>query len=378
MVETMQEALDRIRADLGPNAQILNTRNIRKRSFFGLIGRNVLEVVAASVGSERSGEAKRQQPARQRKTTPSPEVAERQVSTEQFLPPTPEEDSEANIALGIRRALDGVFLHLNNLGILKDLIQHITFMLDETISSLTNIGEALEPPVLKKAFGKRLSEVIPIAGEIKVNPEQNKIITLVGPTGVGKTTTIAKLAANFYLVKGYTVGLVSIDAFRIGAFEQLKQYGEMMNLPVQLALTPQATEEAIKSYEDKDITFVDTVGRSPTNPVNMAELKAYVNAIQPDEVHLALPATTKYQDLMVVAEKYKDLKISNVLFTKLDETLSYDSLINVAYKVRRPISYFTIGQTVPYDIEEANIDKLVNFLLSDECLKNMLRQLKQL
>jgi len=372
MVETMQEALDSIRADLGPNAQILNTRNIKKRRFFGLIGQNMLEVVAAAVGNETKP------PPHQRRTVPSPEVDERQLSTEQFFPVTPEEDSEANTALGIRRALDGVFLHLNNLGIMKDLIQHITFMLDETISSLTNIGEDLEPSVLKNAFGKRLSEVIPTAGEIKIDPERGKVVTIVGPTGVGKTTTVAKLAANYYLVKGYTVGLVSIDAFRIGAFEQLKQYAEMMNLPVQLALTPQATEEAVKSYEDKDITFVDTVGRSPTNPVNMAELKAYVGAIQPDEVHLALPATTKYQDLMVVNEKYKDLGINNLLFTKLDETLSYDSLINVAYKVRRPLSYFTTGQTVPYDIEEANIDKLVNFLLSDECLKNMLRQLKLL
>ena len=203
------------------------------------------------------------------------------------------------------------------------------------------------------------------------------MIALVGPTGVGKTTTTAKLAALYSILKRRAVGLVSIDAYRIAAYEQLKTYAEIINLPVQLALSPRGARETVESYSDRELVFVDTVGRSPSHEMHMAELQSYMAAIEPDEVYLTLDATTKYMDLLEVYDKYRNTGVTHLLFTKLDETLSLDSLINVAYRTKQPLSYFTVGQSVPDDIEVACHSRLFDFMIREEQLQTLIDQVKE-
>jgi flagellar biosynthesis protein FlhF len=353
----MSEALARIKEDLGPNAVILSIKNIRRRRLFGLLGKNMLEVVAGV----------------------NPEVKpsrKRRVRITETRPPVQPSQVEEDIDVGIRRALDDIYADIVKKGVIRELAQRSVFLLDDIFTAGFREGRELAFEEIKREFANRIGQIIPISGEIHLNDEKAKVVAIVGPTGVGKTTTTAKLAAIYSIMKGHDVGLVSIDAYRIAAFEQLKTYADIINLPIKLATSPQEAREAVDSFKDKEIIFVDTVGRSPTHQVHMAELKAYVSSIRPDEVHLALTSTTKYQDLLKVIDEYGELSVTNLIFTKVDETTSLDSLVNIAYTTRYPISYFGTGQDVPDDIEPASIDRIVDFMLNPDLIGGILSNLR--
>ncbi len=359
-VESMTEALARIKEDLGPGAVILSIKNIRRRRFFGLLGKNMLEVVA---GVNPEVKPKRRRTLEAIREKPRPPVEPRRVEEEE-------------IDVGIRKALDDVYADIIKKGVIRELAQRSVFLLDDILSTRFREGKELTFEEVKREFAGRMSQIIPISGEISIDGDKTKVVALVGPTGVGKTTTTAKLAAIYSIMKGHDVGLVSIDAYRIAAFEQLKTYADIINLPIKLATSPQEAREAVDSFEGKEIVFVDTVGRSPTHQIHMAELKAYVSSLNPDEVHLALTSTTKYQDLLKVIDEYGELSVTNLIFTKVDETTSLDSLVNIAYTTRYPISYFGIGQDVPDDIEPASIDRIVDFMLNPDLMGKILENLR--
>ena len=172
-----------------------------------------------------------------------------------------------------------------------------------------------------------------------------------------------------------SVGLISIDAYRIAAYDQLKTYAEIIGLPVELALSPQGARTAIDSYSNKDIIIVDSVGRSPNHEIHMAELHGYMQAIQPTEVHLTTTASVKFDDYIRIVDRYRTLDVNRLIFTKLDETTSLDTLVNGAYYTRFPLSYLGVGQTVPDDLEVADINKVASFLLPDRELKMVIKEL---
>jgi len=190
-----------------------------------------------------------------------------------------------------------------------------------------------------------------------------RVVAFLGPTGVGKTTTIAKLAANFALLEKKDVALVTCDTYRIAAVEQLKTYGQIIGVPVEVVFSPQELREAILRQAKRDLILIDTAGRSHRNVMQMSELKGFLQAARPDETYLVVSATTKYRDAMEIVKNYGFAGFDRLLFTKLDETSTYGLILNLAAATQKGLSYFTTGQSVPEDIEPAGLPKLARLLI---------------
>jgi flagellar biosynthesis protein FlhF len=183
------------------------------------------------------------------------------------------------------------------------------------------------------------------------NGEKGKLVFMVGPTGVGKTTTIAKLAANLAFTEGKEVAVITLDTYRVSAAEQLRTYAEIIDIPISVVFNTFDLEEAIKQYGDKDLIFVDTAGRSPYHDEHMEELREFIEIGKPHEIILVLSVTTDSNDIKNIYCKFNSIGIDKIIFTKLDETSSYGQILNTVYEVEKPIAYLTTGQNVPDDIE---------------------------
>jgi len=205
-----------------------------------------------------------------------------------------------------------------------------------------------------------VSEIRPI--EVK-NCKKGTLIFMVGPTGVGKTTTIAKLAANMTFVEEKDVALITLDTYRISAAQQLRTFAEIIDIPISVVFNFVDLKEAIEQYQNKDIIFVDTAGRSPYNEENMEELRQFVNVARPDETILVLSATTDSSGLINIYHRFDIVGIDKIIFTKLDEACRYGQILNVMYETQKPIAYFTDGQNVPDDIKIPDSNYLAEILL---------------
>lgn len=193
-------------------------------------------------------------------------------------------------------------------------------------------------------------------------------VVLVGPTGVGKTTTIAKLAGRLALIEKKKVGLITIDTYRIGAIEQLKTYAEIMNIPFKVVITIKEMEDAIESMKDCDVILIDTTGRSSKNTMQISELRAFVQKAEPDYINMVISATTKNKDIKSILKGYSELEYESIIITKLDETTVYGSIYNISRNANKPVSFITIGQNVPDDIKVSTKEELTRFILGEETL----------
>ncbi len=368
--KTMKEVLTRVRRDLGGDAVILAAREVRRRRLFGMGVRSLVEVTASD--------------------SMPPEVTITGTGTGGKTEPA----SLANsAALHLRFGEELSRLHsmvetLSRQGhidhLLPDLPGELVPIYSQLIEAdvpevlgrrlVRHVADTLEPDQLdhtesiRAALSEAIAQCIPIAPPIQTLDGTRRVVALVGPTGVGKTTTVAKLAANFKLTQGARVGLVTVDTYRIAAVEQLKTYAEIIDLPLAVANDPGDMARALEDLGNVDLVFIDTAGRSPRDEVRIRELAEFLALARPDEVHLVLSAVAGQRSLRAAVDRFAMVKIDRLILTKLDEADSLGGALAVLAMSGRPISYLTTGQAVPDDIEPADRTRLARLILKQEDL----------
>jgi flagellar biosynthesis protein FlhF len=241
--------------------------------------------------------------------------------------------------------------------------KHIKSILEETLAHMP-MHMRQNSRTVERYFQVLLKKLIPARIEKEIPKGEQKIMMLVGPTGVGKTTTLAKLAARYALLKyRYKVGIITLDTYRIGAVEQLFQYAQMMKLPFEDVIDISDFKKALHNLSYCDVILIDTVGSSQHDTQKIEKIATFLKSTsQPIDVNLVLSASAKFQDLKEAYEKFSFLNIDTLTITKFDETSGFGNIFSLIYETQKPLSYFSTGQEVPDDIRTASGDFLVECL----------------
>jgi flagellar biosynthesis protein FlhF len=362
---TMKEALAQVRKDLGGRAVILGSREVRRRRLFGLGTRELIEVTASDGFAVATPAA-------------APTVS---VS----IPTATATALQTQFGDRLGR-LHAMVETLSNSGRLEHLLPDLPAELVPTYAQLLEaevpeslarrlvrlVDERLDPTEfqrhdrVRQALREAVESCVPVAPPIAAVAGTRRVVALVGPTGVGKTTTVAKLAANFKLAQGFRPGLVTVDTYRIAAVEQLRTYAEIIDLPLAVANSPGEMPRAIDELGDVDIVLIDTAGRSPRDEVKIRELAEFLAAARPDETHLVLSAVAGERSLRAAVDRFSLAHADRLILTKLDEADGLGGVLSVLGQADRPVSYLTTGQAVPDDIEPADRARLARLILGDE------------
>jgi len=339
----MQEAVERLRQEFGRDAVILHTKQ-KRGGIFGLFGKPVYEIIGAVDPHAAKKEPDLTRPSEPIVQAPPPQKRPLQTKRELIFP----------------EEMDGIFQDLLKTGIPKELAR--TLIADV----LRGLPEAEWTNVQRiwDELGAHIAREIATVEPWSLEEGQAKIAVLIGPTGVGKTTTIAKIAANFALVAHKKVGVITTDTFRIAAVDQLRTYADIIGIPLEVAFSPKELHESIAKMKDRDLILIDTAGRSPSNQLHINELRSYFNDIDV-EVHLVISATTKEDDVPKIVDVFGEMPVNRVIITKLDETSSYGIILHVVKLANAPISFITTGQGVPDDIEVADGHHIAKLILGD-------------
>ena len=236
------------------------------------------------------------------------------------------------------------------------------------MAAKTAAGDMLMDSLDKRAPGVvagYLEGKLNFAEGIKLNKHGVRIVALIGATGVGKTTTLAKIAARFVLEKNIRAALITADTYRISAVEQLKTYSDIIGLPLEIVYTPEELKVAIHKHRDKDLILIDTAGRSQHNDYQMKELQDFLAVDSRIEKHLVMSATTKNRDVADILQKFSVCEPGRVIFTKTDETSTLGLIVNLLADKDISLSFMTNGQSVPDDIIPATADRLAALLLRE-------------
>ena len=384
MGKDTQEAILKVKMDLGNEAVILNTRKVRQKGFLNVFNKPLVEVLAA-VDEFYGAKSKKES----QKSEVSINVREKNVENQSNL-----NQKEEKIALlenkvsNMESVLQKIYEQVSN-GTVKTSVKDIHPQ-EKMKSSITDllydnlIKNEVDCDIARQLIdiiesqvkdGSNINDIgailYKLISGILGKPETLKlredgkptVVVFVGPTGVGKTTTLAKIAANYSLNHKKKVGLITADTYRIAAVEQLKTYAEILGMPIEVIYSISEINEAKDKYKDKDIILIDTAGRSNRDKTQFDELKMQVDACLADEVFLVLSTTTGMRNCREILASYDFLKEYKLIFTKLDETPSLGIILNARRLTNKNLSYVTIGQSVPNDIEVANIDKITKKLL---------------
>jgi len=273
-----------------------------------------------------------------------------------------EEKAPSRNHLAIPSEFSEIYKLAKTSGMGEDHLENImNLTLEHMPSRMRNSSETI-----KRYFQVLLRKLIPVRVETELPKGTKRIMMFVGPTGVGKTTTIAKLAARYSYIqdKRAKVGIITLDTYRIGAVEQLFQYAKMMRLPIEDVVDPNDFNNALASLNHCDVVLIDTVGSSQYDKDKLLKLNSFIKNSQFQiDVNLVLSAGSKLEDLKEIYKNFSFLTIDTLIFTKFDETKVFGTIFSLIYDIDRPVSYFSIGQEVPDDIIPASSDFLVECIL---------------
>ena len=412
--EDMATALKKVKETLGPDALILSTRTVKKGGM-GLLGRSVLEVTAAVEKGTASEPdpmpVKEQQPVQPANSySAEPPIDFSALNQNLFQGQKKQDDLNYGDLWRKRKVIDpleeeiehikGTLSNLNvdslrdEINELKELVKGMaqprveysappsddSSLLGRIIDELRGRGINAQTASLiaqdvcsrshddeswqhlEALITAAVADKIHVSGPLSKGKNGPKCVALVGPTGVGKTTTIAKLAADHLVKRGRSVALVTIDIYRIAAAEQLKVYGEIMRIPVEVVFTPEQLGMVLATHQDKELILIDTAGRSPRDGAGIDELAQFIGSDFISENHLVLSATTREQEIHGAIEQFGRLPIHNYIFTKLDECENLGIILNVLMNKQLPLSYMTNGQRVPEDLLLAQPEEVAKLI----------------
>lgn len=384
MGKDTQEAILKVKMDLGNEAVILNTRKVRQKGFLNVFNKPLVEVLAAV--DEFYGAKSRKEPqkseasitVREKNTENQSNLNQKEEkiallenkvsSMESVLQKIYEQVSKGTAKTPVRgihpeekvksKITDLLYDNLIKNEVDYDIARQLIDIIESQVKDGSNIND------IGAILYKLISGILGKPETLKLREDgKPTVVVLVGPTGVGKTTTLAKIAANYSINHNKKVGLITADTYRIAAVEQLKTYAEILGMPIEVIYSISEINDAKDKYKDKDIILIDTAGRSNRNKTQFDELKMQVDACLADEVFLVLSTTTGMRNCREILASYDFLKEYKLIFTKLDETPSLGIILNARRLTNKNLSYVTIGQSVPNDIEVANIDKITKKLL---------------
>lgn len=354
----MQDAIEQVRAELGPAACILHSRRIRSRLDQLLGRRGILEVVAAKEAAVPSRFQK--EPARPLGLIDDlPSESNRQQTASTCPSETPTFESFLSIHTN-----SGGHLKSSNEGISRSLTEHLQragfspedcLMLGADEEPSGSQG-ALSDEAMRAAWTtccERLCQSIKTRGALKVQPRRSNtpfVAVFVGPTGVGKTTTLAKLAAHFYLQQQLRIGFITVDTYRVAAIEQLRTYASIIDAPLEVVATPAEMRQACERLADVDLILVDTGGNCPKDEQRLEELREILPAAKADEIVLVMSSVCSASAFRRAVEAYGVLGISSLVLTKLDEADGFGQIWQPMLESHLPLRYVTDGQDVPRDI----------------------------
>lgn len=405
--KTEAEAVASAKKELGSNVVIMNVKNMKKKGLFGFLRRQMVEVtVALEEESERMlssiREEKKQPLVDAIAKNPAAEPVKGPITSalKDIMPKEPLWDARAGAARTESRDSSVIEEKLDNLHtLLEQQLQKPEDQEEETADGKESEIERfmkllyntmLENEVSEQNANQIIDELEKISKpnmpfdhalaniyqkmilkfgkpvEITAAEKGPKAVFFVGPTGVGKTTTIAKIASKFSVECGKKVVLLTADTYRIAAAEQLRTYANILDIPFRVIYSAEEVEQALKDFKEFDFILIDTAGHSYHNIAQKDTMNEFVHSVDnivEKEVYLVLSATTKYKDLISVADTYAGEADLRLIFTKLDETSTLGNLLNLKLYTGAPLSYVTYGQNVPDDIEKFNPQKTVKNLL---------------
>ncbi len=371
-------AIKQAKDEMGNDAIILHTRQIKTGGFLGLFAQTKVEVTMAiddtlQVNLDRVRKAAF-------KTEYAPELVS-QVNEKDTIDIELQEDLKS-----LKSMMTDIKKHMYEIELIKGMSEEVRRLYEKLVSNNVDKEIALKiatsvesrlpqsginderwtKEVLLHTIQQHIQEIKPI--EFK-SDKKGTVVFFIGPTGVGKTTTIAKIAANITFVDKKDVALITLDTYRISAAEQLRTFAEIIDIPISVVFEPIELQQALLAQKHKDIILIDTAGRSPYNDEHMEELKSFIEIAEPDEIILVLSVITESSDLINIYQRFSILDVDKIIFTKLDETHNYGQILNTLYEIKKPIAYLTNGQNVPDDIQIPDALFIAKMLLGkDEAL----------
>lgn len=412
---TKEEAIEKAKQELGQNAVVLNVKEIKPKGMFKVFKDTMYEVTAAVEQKEKFGSslsAQTQSQAQASQTKPRETISyaadeKIDIAPIQSKPPVkpsvaPVEQNTFVKEVKVENSNEGLEKRLENLSnileqqlsaegkhkeekletttanpegfqfvkmLYRTLLEndvnekYVNQILDET-EKMTHSGSSVDS-ILSNVYQKLILKFgqpscIDTAGK------KPKVVFFIGPTGVGKTTTIAKIASKYKVDEEKKVAFLTADTYRIAAAEQLRTYANILDAPISVIYSAEELNQAVENVNDYDLVFVDTAGFSHKNTTQRADIKGLIEGLDEQyekEVYLVLSATTKYKDLLEIIDVYREIADYKLIFTKLDETTSYGNILNVRLYSGADLSYMTTGQDVPDDLEVFNSQMIVKQLL---------------